>query len=189
MEDALTLEAEVARARGLLPELARVMLPAICPLILEYSGDVRRLFFEGLFQFVHKLLGVRAINIRRAVTVYACSISRTSGLHEWWAVQLNAPAGRLQCRASCDATPFARLKRPECSASVEMPPPQELWDFLCGNDSPTVRWVIACCPLTVPTDAVVGYVRRSLRRKAAYWCAIHECAAIARIWLGHPRDA
>lgn len=187
MNGALTASADAARMRDLMPELGKVLPAVICPLIVAYTGDARRLFFEGLFQFSHRAIGSRA-DINADGTTYVFSTLNTSRMIEWWTIHFNSHTGQLRCRAGCDAIPFASIHRPELYAGVRIPSAQELWDFACGDDSPAIASVVDKCTQTVPTHIIIDHIRHSLRQKAARWCAMHECAAIARIWLGRPRE-
>jgi hypothetical protein len=62
-----------------------------------------------------------------------------------------------------------------------------LWNFMAGGAVPPElrdALVVFADPRRADLDVMIELIRRDLRQKAARWCSMRECAALARVKFG-----
>jgi hypothetical protein len=181
MNDTMTAAHEAGWNCGAMLALAPHLPTAICGVVLSYAADVRRVYFEGIFHIHRPCLGPPNLMISRDVTKLSCRLKATNmGVWRAWSLVYGLASCR-EFRGTDPTTHTARPLRPPTFAPAI--PPQELWDFMAGADSPTMRTLVSGYSDGFFQVIIIGF-RRDLRTKAARWCAAHECAAIAKVRFG-----
>jgi hypothetical protein len=201
MNDAVAIQSD-RRDHDVVLELVQSAIQQILPkalkvLIAQYAVDT--LYAD----FMTMLLTLRIDNLVNehcpalSTSSYVCRLPLETrpGWVDTRLVRLHAgevydPASPLRLQVFSELPPAAATAAPllsvNCRIDFVAAPAiiKELWNFMCGGAAPAaLLTALAAFPGGDPV-VLVELLCDDLRLKAARWCSMRECAAVARVRLG-----
>ncbi len=191
MADTKTAGSEAMWNYDVLSMLIAYLPAEVGNVVLAYAGDIRRVFFERIFQVKRRHLGPHVTVLYDVTKLHSVQTSETE--HHAWRItyrDIRRPPRSIVKRPSSGMTSCQRFKgdphtlqmcpshQPTFAAAITA---QELWDFMAGGESPTLC-ILVGDPLgggTLTRRLMIDF-RRNLRLKIARWCVAQECAAVGR---------
>lgn len=198
MKGAIAIRSDY-RGRDIVNAIAQSALQDALPkclkiLIAQYANDTLYCDFSTM---LHSLRVDNLVNEccpALSTSSYTCRrpLGGNPATVETWLIRLHAgevidTSVPLHLQVFFEIAPAnAELLTDNCLKSFWPAPniAKELWNFMCGGaPPPALRQALAAHPSGGP-DEVVELLRSDLRLKAARWCSMRECAAVARARFG-----